>query len=173
MGMVADTSIAQKPMVPLLQKAEMAIEHTLKPDMQKAYHRIVTAGITIAFSKATHGTLMQGLDQSKDPIHDVAIGTVGLLLSMYKQSKNTMPTDAMVPAGFTLMLHGLDYLQRTKGIQIGNDQIVQAHDLYMSTLLPKIGLTPQVMAKATNQAHGAMQNPQLMQKFKQSTEGGV
>jgi len=173
MGMINSAVPPTGAMSPLLMKAEQAIEAKVPASMQDAYHRIVTAAMKLAFAPSTHGSIMQGLDTSKDPVHDVAVGSVGLLLLMYKQSKNTMPVSPMIYAGMTMVIHGLDYLERAHKVTIGTNEIDAATKLFVATISPKVGLTPQVMQQHVAKAHAAMQNPQFMQKFKAHTEGGV
>lgn len=95
---------------PLLAQAGQAVEAKIPPSQKQFVDRIVAAGMTAAFSPQSHGQIFQGLDQSKDKVHDIAMGTVGLLLILSKQSKDTMPALPMMYAGSILMLHGLDYI---------------------------------------------------------------
>lgn len=164
MGMIGNTTA----MSPLLSKVEAKVEATVKQPAQDAYRRIVAAGMKFAFDPQAHGTVMDGLDKSKDPIHDVAVGVVGILILLYKKSKNTMPTDAMVPAGMTLVLNGLDYLEKTGRMKITNAEIDNATQIYIANIQPKLGITPQVMGKAVSGAQKAMLDPALMAKYKAS-----
>lgn len=164
MGMITAPS---KPVTnPLIKQAMDRVQGTVKPDQQDAYTRILAAGLKFAFDKKSHSSIIEGLDKSKDPVHDIAVGTVGLLLLMHKQSGDTMPVPPMVPAGMMLVLHGLDYIEQTKNIKIGNAEIDTATKLFIQTLSPKIGLTPDKMQEATDKAHQAMQNPEFMAKLK-------
>ena len=158
-------------MIPALQKVETAIEKSVKPEMQEAYQKIVTAGMKMAFSKEANGAIVEGLDKSKTPIKDIAIGAVGMLLLMHKQSKGTMPQDAMVPAGMTLVLHGLDYYGKTSKAPVGNNEVDEATQIYMDALLPKLGITQDMLQKTSSQVQGVMQNPEQMQKYKAHLEG--
>ena len=77
----------------------------------------------------------------------------------------------MVPAGMTLVLHGLDYVEQTKGVTIGNNEIDTATKIFIQTISPKIGLPPDKMQEATDHAHRAMQDPALMAKFNAQHQG--
>ena len=115
MGMIDNTAPPVPPelppMDPRLEQIEQKVEASMTdPKTVEAYHKIVNAGMKVAFDETTHKSLMQDLENSKDPVHDVAVGTVGLLITLHQQSKGTMPLAPMVQAGMTLMLHGLDYL---------------------------------------------------------------
>ena len=176
MGMINDTTNVADPNVPmdpLLEKVEANIVRSVKPADNEAYQRIVLAGMKLAFDKTSHQSLMVSLGQSQDKVHDVAIGAVGLLLLMHKQSKGTMPLAPMVSAGMTLVLHGLDYIKKVYGEDIGNAQIDTATELFISTITPKLGVTNDVLNAATSKVHGAMQDPAFMKKFQQHASGGV
>ncbi len=166
MGMISSKTPAT--MNPLIKQTMDKVKATVKADQQDAYTRILTAGLKFAFDKKAHGTIIEGLDKSKDPVHDVAVGTVGLLLIMNKEAKGTMPVPPMIPAGMMLVLHGLDYIEQTRHVKIGNAEIDTATKLFIQTISPKIGLTPEKMKEMTDKAHQAMQNPQLMAKFKEA-----
>lgn len=158
---------------PLLAKTEQAIEAKVPADLEQYVSRIVTAGITAAFSPQSHGQIFQGLDQSVDKVHDIAMGTVGLMLILSKQSKDTMPKAPMLYAGLILMLHGLDYLEQTMQIPIGNDEIAKATQIFMPVMQEKLGLTHDKLKAMSDTAHKHLQNPTFMQKYKQSQMSGA
>lgn len=150
---------------PLLQQAEAKVESTIKPNDKDAYQRIVIAGMKVAFDPSTHGSIVDGLQNSKDPIHDVAVGTVGLLILLSQQSKGKMPIPPMVSAGMTLLINGLDYLEKTKVLKVDADMLGNATNIYITTLMPKVGITPQIMQQMAQQTHGAVNNPKFMAQF--------
>lgn len=150
---------------PLLRQAEMKIEQSVYPQFQDDYHRIVIAGMKAAFDQSSHASLVAGLEKSANPMHDVAVGLVGLLIVLSQQSKGTMPDPPIVWAGMTLLTQGLDYLEKTHKLQVNEAVLDQATQLFLSTLLPKLRLTPEKMQQMAVQAHQAMQNPQIMAQY--------
>ena len=153
---------------PLLAQTEQAVEAKTPPSQKQFVDRIVTAGMTAAFSPQSHGQIFQGLDQSKDKVHDIAMGTVGLLLMLSKQSQDTMPALPMIYAGILLMLHGLDYVEQAIGVKIGTNELDKATQIMMPVLQEKLGLTHDKLQSMANNAHQNLQNPQFAQKFKES-----
>lgn len=143
----------------LLQQAETNLEKHISPSQKDAYTRIVAAGMKAAFDKTTHGALVDGLEKSKDPVHDVAVGVVGLIIILYQQSKNKMPAPAAIAAGMTMVFEGLDYLEQTGKLQVDKNVIDQATQLYLTTIMPKFGVRPQQLQGMVNKAQTAM--PQL------------
>lgn len=170
-GMLSNSTNPETPMTPLLEQVEAGIVAKVSPKQMDAYKRIVAAGMRYAFDPATHETMMGKLQTSQEPIKDVAVGTVGLILMMYKESKNTMPMDAAIPAGMVLVLHGLDYANRAIGVNITNAEVDQATEIFTSTISPKFGITDEVMRKHIAQSQVAMQNPEVMAKYKASLQG--
>jgi hypothetical protein len=154
------------PMLPILEQVEAGIEAKVPPKMMDAYKRIVAAGMKLAFDSKTNASMMKGLEGSQKPIEDIAVGTVGLILLMYDQSKKTMPLDAAIPAGMCLVLHGLDFANRAMGVNITNAEVDQATEIFTSTILPKFGITPEVLQKHIATSQSAMNNPEIMAKFK-------
>lgn len=167
-GMLAAPATQSSMKNPLLAQTQQAIEAKIPPSQKQAVDRIVAAGMTVAFSPQSHGKIFQGLDQSKDKVHDIAMGTVGLLLLLSKQSQDTMPGLPMIYAGIILMMHGLDYIEQTMGVKIGANELDKATQIMMPVLQDKLGLTNDKLQSMANSAHQNLQNPQFAQKFKES-----
>jgi len=155
----------------LIQQAEAKIESGVPADQQNAYQRIVVAGMKALYSKEMHSALIVGLKDSKDPLTDVAKGAVGLILTLYKESKGTMPVRAMIPASMTLLLQGLDYLDKTGMLEIGKDEINQATHTFMDTLMPQLGLTPEKTQQMMGRVQDVMQDEQKMAMYQQQAGG--
>ncbi len=77
-----------------------------------------------------------------------------------------MPVDAAIFAGMTLVLYGLDIYERGHKGKVGPTEIDKATELYVATVMPKFGITQDVLKSKTEQAHGVMQNPQMMSAMK-------
>lgn len=151
----------------LLAQAEQTIEKGVPPDQQEAYQRILIAGMKVLFSQQTHGALVQGLEQSQDPIGDVGKGAVGLIMTLFKESKGTMPAKAMIPAGMALLLNALDYVDSTGIAKIGKPELDHATEVFINTLMPKVGLTPDRMQGLMGQIQGVMADPEKMKQMQQ------
>ena len=154
---------------PLIQQAEAKIESTVKPEMRNIYEKIVTRAIQFATTDKAHAMLFGELKNSKDPVKDVALGAVGILLILFQKSNRTMPMDIMPAAGMALVLQGLAFVEPMTGIKITKEDIDNAHTIFMANLLPKIGITPEILQKAREQAATAEKNPQIMAQYRAST----
>jgi hypothetical protein len=149
----------------LLQQTEQALEARLKPDNRADYMKIVVAGLHIALDKGSAG-FMAKLRTSQDPISDCARGAASLVLIMRKEAKGQMPMQAGIPAGLTLMLHGLDFIDRAKITPVAEAQLDRATKIFVNELFHKQGITPGMLQHATNRVHQIVQDPILMEKIK-------
>lgn len=156
---------------PLIIKTSENIEKGVKPQDRQAYDKIVMAGKKVMYSQQTHQELMQGLDQEPNKIKAVAEGIVGVLGMLFKQSRNTMPVTPMIQAGMTLMLDALDFLEQAGMIQVREAELDAATKSYMDAIMPKVGITPQMMQGVLSKTQGVMQDPQRMAQVQQSAGG--
>lgn len=157
---------------PLLQKTEDKIEATVKPEMRDIYTKIVTRAIQFTTSDKAQEMLFGELAKSKDPVSDVALGSVGIMIILYQKSKGTMPIEIMPAAGMTLVLQGLAFVEPLTGQKVQPQDVDRALELFMANLLPKIGITPEMIQTAQKNAVQASQNKQLMSQY-QAASGGA
>ena len=155
----------------LILKAQATIDKGVKPQDRSAYDKIVMAGTKLMYSQQTHKMLMEGFDQAPDKIKSAAEGMVGVLGLLYKQSRNTMPVVPMIQAGMALLLDALDFLEQAGFIQVTAQELGKATKDYMDAILPKVGITPQMMQAVMAKTQGAMQDPQMMAQIKQNAGG--
>lgn len=150
----------------LLQQTEETIEKTVSEEDKEAYDRIMVAGMKVLFSQKTHGALIAKLKESENPIEDTGKGAVGLIVTLWNESKGTMPVKAMIPAGLTLMLHALDYLDSTGAVAIDKQELDQATEVFIETLMPQMGLTPERVQELTGGVQEVMADPEKMKQYK-------
>lgn len=155
----------------MIIKAEAAIDAKVPTKDKQAYDKICLAGMKVMFSKETHGQLMQGLKESQEPLKTAVEGIIGILGILFKESRNTMPVGPMILAGQSLLMEGLDFMEQGGMIEVTPDVLAEATQLYIETLLPKIGMSPEKMQAIMAQAQGVMSDPEKMAQFKQSQGG--
>lgn len=155
----------------MIIKAEAAIDAKVAPADKKAYDKIVLAGMKVMFEdKQMHAQLLQGLQQAPE-IKTVVDGIIGILGILFQQSRNTMPVGPMILAGQSLMMEALDFMEEANMMEVTPDVLAEATQLYIETLLPKIGMTPDKMKAVMGKAQGVLNDPQKVAQFKQ-TQGG-
>lgn len=172
-----DAPMGEKPVAPpsnkkpvlssnsMLSELEDKIESSLTPDTRSAYGKIVTAGNKAALQDGPDGILAK-LKNVPDPIEAAGKGAAGMVLILRKESKDTMPMNAMVLAGATLMVHALDFVQRAKIADVGEQEIATATKAYANTLFKALGVTPQMLAKGNETIQKVSQDPAIMEQMK-------
>lgn len=145
----------------ILQAAEQKVESQLTPENRANYMKIVVAGMKLALAKGPNG-ILASLKQSKNPLNDCAEGAINICLLMSKQSRGTMPAKAMVPAAMTLMLHALDFADKTGVLKVGTPELVKASHIFTNHVFKAFGITSQMLHTAAANIHGIMQDPAKM-----------
>jgi len=151
---------------PLITKAEESVEARVKPQDIDNFHKIIDNGLAIAFDPQMAPKMISGLKQSKDPIRDSAVAAVGVLLMLSRKAGGKFPISAAIPAGLILAMHGLDFIEKSGLMKITNAEIDKVTEAYSSTILPKLGITPDVLQKTLSQSGAAMQNPAVSSTLK-------
>jgi len=148
----------------LIKQAEEKIEQGLKEGVREPYMKIVVAGMKVMLKGGPDGLLAK-LKGSQDPISDCVKGALGLVEMLRRSAKGAMPADAMIPATMTLALQGLDFAEKLGLLKVGKAELDQATQLFVETVLPHMGITPQKMQQMTDQVHGVMQDPEKMSQL--------
>lgn len=141
---------------PLLRQVEQRIETNLAPDLREAYLRTVTAGLHIA-----KGFLAR-LDHSQDPVGDCGRNAAALALIERRESRGVLPLKAAIPAGLTLMLHGLDFIDRANIAKVAEPEVDRATTAFANFLFHKLGITGPMLQQYAGRVHQITQDPQQM-----------
>lgn len=151
----------------LLRAAEANVERRLLPKNHSDYLRIVVAGMKIGLDKGPD-SILASLAKSKDPINDAAVGAINLCLLMRKQSRGTMPVQAMVPAAMSLMLHALDFADKAGIVKVGEPELIRASRIFINHIFKQFNITGQMLQTVSAKIRGVMSNPANVEKMKQS-----
>lgn len=146
----------------ILQATEQKLESSLLPATRDDYMKIVVAGMKVALDGGPNGMLSR-LKQSRDPVNDCAAGAINLVLTMSRQAKGHMPTQALIPAAMTLMLQALDLVDKAGIAKVGTDELVRATHIFTNKIFAAFKITPQMLNRAAGQVHGIMQDPTKME----------
>jgi len=161
-------------MNPLLTKITQDIEAKVAPENLQAYHKAVTAGLTIMFNPKTHQhlELVKNPESRKDPVRTLANGITGLVWLMFQQSKQSMKAEVLVMAAVTLFCHAADFAEQSYGIQLTNEQIAQATRILAENLMKKLGITPAQLQDAINKGGAHIKAQQSLQGQPQQPQPG-
>lgn len=140
------------------QQAEQKIEAGVPPKQRANWLKIVTSGMKVALQSGGHG-LMSQLHDSQDPIGDVVKGAIGIVGILRRQSQGTMPVEAMIPATMTLILQGLNYVEKSGIQQITADDVDKATHMFVEDIMPRLGVTHQKVEQMLSQTNAMAENP--------------
>jgi hypothetical protein len=119
--------------------------------MQEAYDRVVVAGMKIMFSKETHGVMLKEMQKEGPVAQRLGQGVAGLMLVMVKESNETMPPQIIIPAGVELLMQAVDFMKKTDMAYPTNEEIGQAMQIMITTILEKFGVDPAKFEQMLNQ----------------------
>jgi len=159
---------AKKPVLSdnsVLKAAEEKIESNLTDSIKPVYAKIVVAGSKAGLEGGPDSILAK-LKDSKDPITDCGKGAAALVGILKKQSRDTMPVNAMVPAGATLMMHALDFCDKAGIAKVGTEELAIASKAYANTIFKLLGITPQMLIKGNEAVENTTKDPALMEQMK-------
>lgn len=130
-----------------------AVKNGIKipPELQEAYDRVVVAGMKIMFSKETHRIMLKEMQKQGPVAQRLGQGIAGLMLIMVKESNDTMPPQIIIPAGIELMMQAVDFMKKTDMAQPTNEDIGQAMQIMITTILEKFGVDPARFEQMLNQ----------------------
>lgn len=149
----------------LLAAAEQKIESGLYGKNRDDYMKVVVAGMKAA-QNGGQDSILAKLKDSKNPIHDCVVGAINLTMILRKQSRETMPVQAMIPAATTLMLHAMDFAETIGMVRIDKPELESATHLLINTLMKRFNVTPGMLHTAAGKVHALMQNPVAMERMK-------
>lgn len=147
---------------PILKAAENKLESGLTPKMRNNYNRVVVAGLQVALKGGTN-SIAAMIKDSKDVVKDSVIGAVNLTNILRKESRNTMPPEAMVYGSYTLMLHALDLAEKIDMIKVDNVVMTRASKLWTNYIMHMFGVSPHKLQSLGQQVHGVMSDPTTME----------
>ena len=142
----------------LLQAAEQKVEAGLTPKNRENYMKIVVAGLRTALDQGPNG-IMASLKKSRDPVSDAAVGAINLVLLMSKQSRGTMPPEALVPAAMTLMLQALDFVDKARITKVTAKKLNRATQIFADRMFAAFKITPAQLKAAGSKVQSLMQDP--------------
>lgn len=149
----------------ILKATEAQIEANLTPDTRRDYLKIVIAGQRYVMHNGRNG-LLASLKDRPDPIRDCVRGAVNIVSFLRRLSRGTMPVQAMVPAAMSLMLQGLDFVDKAGIVAIGRDELVRATRLFIDDICKAAGVTPEKLRQISQATTAVMNDPGRMEMLK-------
>jgi len=146
----AKTRVQQSSVQPTMEQAapERADAFTIDPDLiekhmleesgefKSAIQRVVVAGMKVLFSKQTHAEIFDSIRPNDQvPLEDeLGAGTTNLMLMLYRESKQTMPGQAIIPSGIILLAKASKFVHDTKLAPITDDVFAEAVHMFVASI---------------------------------------
>lgn len=121
------------------------------PELQKAYERVVIAGMKVMFDKESHVMMLKSLKGPGSLGERLGKGITGLMLILFQESNKTMPPQVLIPAATTLLMQAADFIKKAKLEPITNKDIGEGMNIMVTTLLDKFGVTQDKIQQMVNQ----------------------
>ena len=123
----------------------------MPPELQKAYDKVVIAGMKVMFSKETHRIMLKELQRGGPLADRLGKGIAGLMLLLFKESNETMPPAVIIPAGLELLMQAVDFLRKAGLEKVTNQDIGDGMEQMVTTIAQKFGASPDSLQKALSQ----------------------
>ena len=123
----------------------------IPPQFKDAYKRLMTAALGIMFSAKTHNLMVKTIQAPGGLAKNVGEGAAGLVLLVYKEAKNA-PGELMIPAGLEIVLQTFEYIDKTKMVQYQDEDVGQAIQVMIETILKASGANMDAYEQATGGA---------------------
>ena len=151
----------------LFQVAE-GQKNKLDKNMQDAFERIVLAGMDFMYrDDKTYAISMQQIEQAQDKPTAVGEGVAIIMRMLSDKSRNKMPWEAGVLAGYALVCEALDFAEGKGLIQVDNAVIDTAMLAYSEKLMNLMGVTNEKVQQLSDQAQQHAKDPKIRAAYKQ------
>lgn len=154
----------------LLERTKKKIEASVPDQYRKTFNAIVTNGMKLMWSDATHQNMKQYIQSSmqsaEDVPHAVAQGLRGVIRMILDASptKKDDPNDpfyaASYPAALVLMCDALEYVEKAKRIPVDNTLIDNTTKQTVAELNNFYGIHKEQLQTAMGAAKQKMEQPQ-------------
>lgn len=135
--------------------AKMHVNEKQKPQLA----RIVEAGKRVMFDKKTHYMMLESMNGDGPIEQKIGGGVVSLLGILWKESKQSLPPELIVPAGAVLVAEACDFLNQS-GSPVTPEQQGGATEFMLDTLLQAAKVDSNKLAAASEQSRSQTPNVQ-------------
>lgn len=135
----------------------------LPPELQKAYERVVVAGMKMMFSKETNKYMLQQLEGEGSMAEKLGNGIAELMIALFMQSNKTMPPQVIIPAGTELLVQAADFIKKSELAPVTNQDIGDGVQTMMAQIFRQFGIDPDKLFQKIGQFDPS-QIPQMAQQ---------
>lgn len=123
----------------------------LPPELQKAYERVVVAGMKMMFSKETNKYMLKQLEGPGSMAEKLGGGVAELMLALFMQSNKTMPPQVIIPAGTELLVQAADFINQAGLAEVTNRDVGDGVQIMMSIIFKQFGVDPTKLMQKIDQ----------------------
>lgn len=123
----------------------------LPPELQKAYERVVLAGMKMMFSKETNKMVLKAIDGPGSNAEKLGTGIAELMMMMFAQSNKTMPPQVIIPAGTELLVQAADFVNKSDLMDVTNKDVGDGVQIMMSLIFKQFGVDPDKLFQKVGQ----------------------
>lgn len=156
---------------PELQKIVDMVESQV--ENQEVFNRILTAGKKVMFDPKLSKKLMEGVADAKDVPHTVGQGIAGIVMTLKKQSRGTMPEVEMAQAATVMLMEALDALTKVGLFELAPGAVDSATMAMSEALLGSLGVTKERMGALMGNVEGVMKDPEKMKAYEAHRSKGA
>ena len=126
--------------------------------LEAAYDKIIKAGLKVMFDPTMRDDTLSFIEESQGDPAKMAEGVSSVVITLWKESNETLPPTLIIPAGIELMVHAAE-VAKSGGMQVDNQLLAEAMAQTVQQLLVKFGATPQEMQQLMSGANSGEKVP--------------
>jgi hypothetical protein len=130
----------------------------LPKGLDKAYDKIIKAGLKVMFDPSMREETMGYIEDSGVDPAKMAEGVAAVVVTLFKESNETLPPNLIVPAGIELMVHAAE-VAKSGGMDVPNEVLAEAMSEVVQQLLTKFGVSPESMQELMGGMASGQQAP--------------
>lgn len=130
--------------------------------MEKAYVKVVKAGLQLMFDPSTREDTMAFMEEAGADSDKMAEGVSAVVLTLFQESNETIPPNLLIPAGIELLVHAVE-VAKAGGAKVSNEQLAEGMGNMVEQILVKFGATPEQMQKLMSGMDSGQAAPQAPQ----------
>lgn len=139
--------------------AKQSLFEKLNPKEQDIIGRVIYAGMKFLFTKEMNDKIVESIQKTmqagKMDIADcLGVGMGHTMITLYNESKGTMPVGALLPAGYVLLAKMFEFVNDTKMFAVTDEEYGEALQM-MNAVINRV-LNPQFNGDLVKQSQEAM-----------------
>lgn len=116
------------------------MEARVPEGMKEAWDRIMVAGMKFMFDPKTNRMVNEYLEAPGDMPEKLGTAAAGLMITLDRESKNSLPKELLIPGGIALLILAVKYMKKAGIATIGAADYGKAIEIFMYKILDAYGV---------------------------------